>query len=425
MFVEDGDGEDERWNLVNLFRLFPHIPRLTIYCGSLLSFGKFLELLVYSHSFHIITPPLCEHTGPTVGNKAEVAPSRPGLNIARHFTYRTHRVTFTLTVVGDIYNVEVPRVQFAYGPRVSEEAKLTPEPPPVSPQSTISTEPGNDDVKRVLKREMRTWWHTLSERIDNLASFSHLCGLPGARLTETRLTQEQIFRDNTEPAVPLKSLPRLPSSDEYLEEEAESSHSSQTTPKVTQSTLPSSPPVTQEPETEAGSAEGTPRMPVKTLPSPPDDELDDETPTSDDAAPATPEKPASPPPSRISTERSDSKLSASTRSLPGIPHGEEMLQLLQNLREDFQREEHSLYSTLTKTPNECLNNARHAFKTSSKGAAKRMMAWEGKHCAKGTKVTSPYPEDPTWWTNGNHAIPGSNILINESDWGSMIAFTLR
>ena len=172
-------------------------------------------------------------------------------------------------------------------------------------------------------------------------------------------------------------------------------------------------------------------MPVKTLPSPPDDEPDDETPTPDDAAPAIPEKPASPPPSRLSTERSDSKLSAksaksaSTRSLPGIPHGEEMLQLLQKLREDFQREEHSLYSILAKTPSECLNNARHAFKTSAKGAAKRMTAWEGKHCAKGTKVTSPYPEDPTWWINGNHAIPGSNILINESDWGSMIAFTLR
>lgn len=171
MFVEDGDGEDERWNLVKMFRLFPHILRLTIYYGSLLSFGKFLELLVYSHSFHIITPPLCGHTGPTVGNKTDVAPSGPGLNIARHFTYRTHRVTFTLTAVGDIYNVEVPRVQFAYGPRVSEEAKPISETPPVSPQSTISTEPGNGDVKKVLKREMRTWWHTLSERIDNLASF--------------------------------------------------------------------------------------------------------------------------------------------------------------------------------------------------------------------------------------------------------------
>jgi 1-phosphatidylinositol-3-phosphate 5-kinase len=54
-----------------------------------------------------------------------------------------------------------------------------------------------------------------------------------------------------------------------------------------------------------------------------------------------------------------------------------------------------------------------------------MTAWEAKHCAKGTKVTSPYPEDPTWWTSGNHAIPGSNILINEGDWGSMIAFTLK
>lgn len=89
------------------------------------------------------------------------------------------------------------------------------------------------------------------------------------------------------------------------------------------------------------------------------------------------------------------------------------------------REEHSLYSILAKSPDGCLNNVRHAFKTSAKGAVGRMSAWEGKHCVKGTIITSPYPEDPAWWINGNHAIPGSDILINESDWGSMIAFTLR
>ena len=251
---------------------------------------------------------------------------------------------------------------------------------------------------------------------------------------EANLIQEQIFRDDPELAVPLKSLPRLPSSDDYDDEgEAESSHSSQATPKVAHSTLPSSSSATQESEseTEADLTEGTPRVTARTLPSLPDNEPDDEIPTSGDAAPTVPEQPAPSPPSRPLTERSDSKLSAksasstSKRSLPKIPHSEEMLQLLQNLRQDFQREEKSLYSTLSKTPNECLNNVRHAFKTSAKGAAKRMMAWEGKHCAKGTKITSPYPEDPTWWITGNHAIPGSNILINESDWGSMIAFTLR
>lgn len=185
----------------------------------------------------------------------------------------------------------------------------------------------------------------------------------------------------------------------------------------------------QEPETEVDSAERTPRIEKRTLPAPPENELDYEAP-SHDAAPAISEEPISPPP-HPPPERNDTKLSAkstssaSTRSLPKIPHREEMLQLLQNLREDFQREEHSLYFTLAKTPNECLNNVRHAFRTSAKGAARRMSAWEAKHCAKGTIITSPYPDDPPWWVNGNHAIPGSNILINESDWGSMIAFTLR
>jgi len=429
MPCKDEDGEDERWNLVRVFHHLTHTPRLTTGFDSLLSFGKFLELLVYSHSFHIITPRLCEHTGPATGSRADTAPSRPGLNVARHFAYRTHQITFTLAVVEEIYNVEVPRVQFAYGAHVSGEKTPITGTATVPSQCTIPPDPEISDAKRMLKREMRTWWHELSERMDNLASFSLLYGLPDARLIENYLIQEQVFQDNTEPAVPMKSLPRLPSSSDPDEDETESSHSSQATPKVAPSTLPDSSP-TQEPEMGAGSTEQTPRVPAKTLPSLPDDELEHETPR-DDATPAIPEKPASPPPSRSPTGRSDSKLSAkslpsaSTRSLPRIPHSEEMARLLQNLREDFQREEHSLYSMLAKTSNEFLNNVRHAFKTSAKGAIKRMMAWEAKHCAKGTKVTSPYPEDPIWWKNGNHAIPGSNILISENDWGSMIAFTLR
>ena len=431
MPCKDGNSEDERWNLVKMSHHIPYNLRLTIYSHSLLSFGKFLELLIYSHSFHIITPPLCEHTGPAVGNKTDAAPSRPGLNIARHFTYRTHRITFTLAVVEEIYNIEVPRVKFVHGAHSSEVAKPVADTPTVSSQCTISAEPGTSDMRRMLKREIRAWWHALSKRIDNLASFSLLYILSDARLIETRLFQEQIFQDGTEPTVPLKSLPRLPSSDDpdEGEEGTELTHSSQATPKVTPSTLPSSS-AAQELETEGDSTERTPRLPTKTLPSLPDDQPGHEIPSPDNVTPALPEKHTSPPPSRLPTERSDSKLSAksassaSTRSLPEIPRSEEMLQLLQNLREDLQREEHSLYSMLAKTPNECLNNVRHTFKTSAKGATKRMTAWEVKHCAKGTKVTSPYPEDPIWWANGNYAIPGSNVLINESDWGSMIAFTL-
>ena len=184
MFGEDGDDENERWNLVRKAHLFTYTLRLTNHSISLLSFGKFLELLVYSHAFHLITPLLCEHTGPTMGSKPDAAPPRPGLGIARHFTYRTHRITFTLGVVEEIYNVEVPRVQFARGAHVSEEAKRTPDTPTVSSQSTAPVEPETVGVRRMLKREMRTWWHTLSVRIDNLASFPYSHGLPNPRLME-------------------------------------------------------------------------------------------------------------------------------------------------------------------------------------------------------------------------------------------------
>jgi 1-phosphatidylinositol-3-phosphate 5-kinase len=125
---------------------------------------------VYSQSFHAITPPLCDHTGPTEG-EADVTPSHPGLIIARHFAYRTHRITFTLSLVEGIYNIEVPRVQFVHGARVSEEAKLISGSSTLSSQCATSVEPEPKDVRRTLKREMRTWWHTLSERIDNLVGF--------------------------------------------------------------------------------------------------------------------------------------------------------------------------------------------------------------------------------------------------------------
>jgi 1-phosphatidylinositol-3-phosphate 5-kinase len=124
---------------------FLYTLRLTTYSDSLLSFGKFLELLVYSNPFHIITPPLCEHTGTPVESKADAAPSRPGLNIARHFTYRTHRITFTLAVVQEIYNIEVPRVQFVYGAHVSEEAK-----PIAGPQRSLHNAPTPERLKPVM-----------------------------------------------------------------------------------------------------------------------------------------------------------------------------------------------------------------------------------------------------------------------------------
>ena len=381
---------------------------------------------MYSQTFHTITPPLCEHTGPSE-SKVDDVPSHPGISIARHFTYRTHRITFTLAIVEEIYNIEVPRIQFIHGVHAPEEPSLITDSPTVSLRCATSAEPETRDVRRILKREMRTWWHTLSERIDNLVGFSPLVRSTSPVIDGTRCIQEQIFQDDIEPSVPLKSLPRIPSSIEPDDEgETESNRSSQVTPKVALSTLPGSS-ATSEPETEVNSIEGTPHATTKSLPTLPDNEHDHETPSDDDTL-ATPEKPTSPRPpatrgdTRLST---NSVSSASTRSLPKIPHNQEMLQLLLNLREDFKREEHSLYSILAKTPSGCLNNVRHAFKTSAKAAIRRMSAWERKHCVKGAIISSPYPEDPTWWINGNHAIPRSDILINESDWGSMIAFTLR
>ena len=122
---------------------------------------------MYSQSFHDITPPLCEHTG-LAEDQADGASSHPGLIIARHFTYRTHQITFTLTTVEEVYNIEVPRVHFIHSAGVSEEAKSVAGSPTVSSQCTAPADLEARDVRRILKREIRTWWHALSQRIDNL-----------------------------------------------------------------------------------------------------------------------------------------------------------------------------------------------------------------------------------------------------------------
>ncbi|KAF8497738.1 hypothetical protein F5888DRAFT_1803202 [Russula emetica] len=33
-------------------------------------------------------------------------------------------------------------------------------------------------------------------------------------------------------------------------------------------------------------------------------------------------------------------------------------------------------------------------------------------------------QEPHWWHSGFHAVPGGNVIVQEEDWGSIIAFTL-
>ncbi|KAI0260351.1 hypothetical protein BC834DRAFT_973492 [Gloeopeniophorella convolvens] len=105
------------------------------------------------------------------------------------------------------------------------------------------------------------------------------------------------------------------------------------------------------------------------------------------------------------------------------------LDLLTNMRFAFQRAEQALYAQLRDTPDAALNDARREFHSAAHGARRRLAAWEAKHVPKDARARLAAEregvEEPVWWHAGYHAVPGGSVIVQEEDWGSIIAFTLR
>lgn len=115
-----------------------------------------------------------------------------------------------------------------------------------------------------------------------------------------------------------------------------------------------------------------------------------------------------------------------SNSLITAPSGRDSLQLLSNLRHSFQRTEQVLYTELARTQESCLNDVRRSFHTAAKGATRRLAAWQMKHSPRSNSTVELSPAiEPSWWSPECHAMPGSNVIVRDNDWGSIIAFTLR
>ena len=103
--------------------------------------------------------------------------------------------------------------------------------------------------------------------------------------------------------------------------------------------------------------------------------------------------------------------------------------LLTKMRFTFQRAEQALYSQLRDTPNSALNDVRREFHSAAQGTNRRLAAWEAKHVSKEARprlaADREAVQEPHWWHPGFHAVPGGNVIVQEEDWGSIIAFTLR
>ena len=118
-----------------------------------------------------------------------------------------------------------------------------------------------------------------------------------------------------------------------------------------------------------------------------------------------------------------------TDSADDLSDNDSPLRLLTNMRFTFQRVEQALYSQLRDTPHTALNNVRREFHSAAQGANRRLAAWEAKHVSKDARsrlaADREAIQEPKWWHSGYHAVPGGNVIVQEEDWGSIIACTLR
>ncbi|KZT01952.1 uncharacterized protein LAESUDRAFT_662877 [Laetiporus sulphureus 93-53] len=334
----------------------------------LYSFGKYLELLIYSPVLCAITPPLCEHTTipPRPWPQEDTPLPRTRLNIHRRFACKSRTVTFSLSKVEDIFELRVPRLQIVRrrGLDKSSDKKGSSATP-----NTHNDKPSLDGDRRALRREIMRWWQGLSDHIDKL--------------------EENFIADTC--STRAKALPRLPSEDIAYDPLDESGV---ITPKASLSRLPSSTP-TIAPISDGQLAHFLPAI----------------------------SSTASETISGSWMSLSSTSARSSTNSL-----GKDPAQLLSSLRHAFQKEEQNLYAELSRTPSVALNNVRRSFQAAARGASKRLSAWEVKHSSylsKSLRSTGfPLVTEPDWWRSGCHAVPGGNVIVQEDDWGSIIAFTL-
>ena len=128
---------------------------------SLFSFAKFLELLVYSPTICTLNSFLCDHTTPLGDNSLTLPASR--LNIIRHFSTAFLDISFALSLIEDIFELKVPRLQIT---RSTEKSGIQ--------LSLLGNKEGTEDVdrpKKELRREIKKWWEGVADHIDKIVSF--------------------------------------------------------------------------------------------------------------------------------------------------------------------------------------------------------------------------------------------------------------
>ncbi|TFK21691.1 hypothetical protein FA15DRAFT_672317 [Coprinopsis marcescibilis] len=400
----------------------------------LFSFGKFLELLIYSPLLLKIAPTLCEHTSsspqPNTPDapsdiKADTAatdqhdPTKPRtseakFNILRHFSTSKGRVTFALSQVENVFDLHVPRLQMhrwdgSVNSRASNSSSEGTINSSKDGQITTGAEVGKeeDPAKKVLRKEIRQWWQGISEYMD--------------------LLEERIASSVEAENLRLKSLPRLPSADEaYDVFGAVVTAATTSIASLTPALVPLPPSSGTTPGLGAGGVRNGPRTDYFSFSATHSSESSGESGSSDvkTATESTISRDSQVSQATVSLEPQSGNPPSTAPTVP--PKDDDCAQKIVALRYALQRLEQSLYTQLANSPVKSLNDVRRSFYCAGKGTQKRLAAWEKKHLrgGKAVEVKVGAEREPEWWGKGYHAVPGANVIIKEDDWGSIIAFTL-
>ncbi|KAG8935294.1 hypothetical protein FRC01_003045 [Tulasnella sp. 417] len=167
---------------------------------------------------------------------------------------------------------------------------------------------------------------------------------------------------------------------------------------------------------------------TKRLPTTPDDgEGSKLTPTPQDQSELSTVARTSPSPEGPVPSESETTLATSTSSTTVNLATSD---LLNALRQSFQRTEQGLYKVLAETPDCYLNDVRRRFRVKSEQAKRKLDKWQAKHGTGADGVLGDVgsfesgPYEPEWWAPGHHLMPKSRVIVREKDWGSIVAYTL-
>lgn len=91
------------------------------------------------------------------------------LEIVRHFSFQSHTITVELSDVDDIFDLRVPRLHIVRSNGFCNRLDIPSEPKGIS-EGTPIIAVGTHEEKKVLKREIKSWWQGVAEHMDKLVS---------------------------------------------------------------------------------------------------------------------------------------------------------------------------------------------------------------------------------------------------------------